>query len=357
MVRNVSIIIPCKNRPVLLLETIASIRSQTCTNWEAVVVDDGSNDQTIGQMESVSREDPRIRFLRRNGNFAGANVCRNLGFEASKGEYIIFLDSDDYLAPFCLERRVKTMQDHPGLSFAVFPCRIFREKPGDTDFLWNADSGEDDIDRFLTLDIPWAIHSVIWRRAAFNTLEPWDEAIHYAQDWMHNLRTLTQRIPYRRFSGPDCSYRVPGPKGDSVTSQFNSPAYLHAQESLLRPIRDMLIGSQLFNEKRRRLLAGLHFSLAMRWQCECGSTSEAFRVWEICRENGLVDFIEYWQGWAFLRSKDLPVVWRARKYSGQVFRNRYAVFRGSTTIYRAPSVVKSERLPDARTELRNAPER
>jgi glycosyltransferase involved in cell wall biosynthesis len=351
----VSIIIPTKNRCELLLQTLQSVRSQTYPHWEAVVVDDGSSDETIRQMELLSREESRIRYLRRSGDDrVGANVCRNQGFDASKGEYVIFLDSDDCLAPFCLEQRVNTMQDHPNLDFGIFPTQVFREQPGDTAFLWNADTEEDDIDRFLSLDVPWNITSPIWRRPALTVLGPCDVGLVCGQDWIFHIRALTKRLSYKKFRVPDCFYRLPSTHSGSIGSKFNSPDYLHAQESLLPTTRDMLTAAGMLNKTRKRLLAGLYFGLAMRWQCECGSTSDALQVWRACRENQLVGFKDYCEGLLFLRAKEQHGIWRLRGYLGERFRARYPAFRGSATIYKAPLTAESKQTQNVHAEIGHA---
>lgn len=332
----VSIIIPTKNRCQLLQRTLASVRLQTYPHWEAIVVDDDSSDDTIGQMESLSREESRIRFFRRNEEPGGTNACRNLGLKIASGEYVIFLDSDDCLAPFCLEQRVNTMQHHPNLDFGVFPSYVFREQPTDTPFLWNADTAEDDIDRLLSLDVPWNITSPIWRRPALKVLGPCDVGLACGQDWIFHIRALTKRLSYKKFPGPDFFYRLPTPHSGSIGSNFNTPNYLRVQESLLPMTRKMLINAGMFNETRKRLLAGLYFGLAMRWQCECGSTTEALRVWRACRDSGLVGFKDYREGWLFLRAKDHYGIWRLRDHAGERFRTKYAAFRGSATIYKTP---------------------
>ncbi|PSO91368.1 MAG: hypothetical protein BRC43_01325 [Cyanobacteria bacterium QS_3_48_167] len=59
------------------------------------------------------------------------------------------------MAPWALLNRFEQMEQRPELDFGIFPCVLFREQPGDLKLLWNDDTGADDIDRFLTLDIPW----------------------------------------------------------------------------------------------------------------------------------------------------------------------------------------------------------
>ncbi len=350
----VSIIIPTKNRCDLLLQTLESVRSQTSPHWEAIVVDDGSDDATIEQMESLSKKESRIRFLRGTGDRTGANVRRNQGLEASKGEYVIFLDSDDILAPPCLEHRMAAMQGNARLDFGVFPGWIFREQPGDMTLLWNADTEEDDLDRFLSLDVPWQTMCPIWRRRALDTLGPWNEEINCVQDWEYHLRALCLRLTYRKFPGPDCFYRVPKSENNSISARSNSPNYLRIHESLLEPVREMLIASRMFNERRTRLLAGLYFLLAMRWQGECGSTPEALRVWRACRESKLVGFKDYCEGLLFLRAKDQHGIWRLRGSMRERFRARYPAFRGSATIYWDRLAAESKRPRNIRAEVGHA---
>src|SRR5829696_1947350 len=97
-VPTVSIIIPTKDRAALLEQTLDSIRLQTYSDWEAIVIDDHSTDETIAQTTAASSHDPRIRVLSLTDK-SGAPAARNLGIAEARGEYVIFLDSDDLLAP------------------------------------------------------------------------------------------------------------------------------------------------------------------------------------------------------------------------------------------------------------------
>lgn len=95
----ISIIIPTYNRAHLLGETLDSVLAQTYINWECIVVDDGSTDATHKLMKSYCENDSRFQYHQRpNDRPKGSNVCRNYGFELSKGEYIKWLDSDDLLS-------------------------------------------------------------------------------------------------------------------------------------------------------------------------------------------------------------------------------------------------------------------
>lgn len=92
-----SIIIPTFNRAELIRETIDSISQQTYGNWECIVVDDGSTDNTREIIEEFSKTDPRIKYVHQEN--AERSAARNNGIEHAKGEWICFLDSDDHFLP------------------------------------------------------------------------------------------------------------------------------------------------------------------------------------------------------------------------------------------------------------------
>lgn len=117
----VSIIIPSYNREHLIEETLDSVLGQTYTNWECIVVDDGSDDNTKEIINSYSEKDKRFKFYNRpRARKNGASACRNYGLEKSKGELIQFLDSDDLLAKNKLEEQVKFYKPQ---EFSLITCK------------------------------------------------------------------------------------------------------------------------------------------------------------------------------------------------------------------------------------------
>ena len=96
----VSIIIPTYNRAHLIGETLDSVLAQTYQNWECIVVDDGSTDNTDELMAEYMAKDARFHYFHRPATKPkGANACRNYGYENSKGLYIQWFDSDDLMHP------------------------------------------------------------------------------------------------------------------------------------------------------------------------------------------------------------------------------------------------------------------
>ena len=94
----VSIITPVYNAARCLPETLASVQAQIFTDWEHILVDDGSKDCSIALMKAASRQDPRIRLLHTPRN-SGPSVARNMGIQAASGRFIAFLDADDLWRP------------------------------------------------------------------------------------------------------------------------------------------------------------------------------------------------------------------------------------------------------------------
>tara|TARA_R110000868_G_scaffold360908_1_gene622956 strand:+ start:4677 stop:5621 length:945 start_codon:yes stop_codon:yes gene_type:complete len=107
----VSIIIPTFNRSHIIIETLESVLMQTYSNWECIVVDDGSKDNTNGIVERYCQRDNRFQYHRRPINRPkGANACRNYGFEISAGKYVNFFDDDDLMLENFIELKLNTIE-------------------------------------------------------------------------------------------------------------------------------------------------------------------------------------------------------------------------------------------------------
>lgn len=104
----VSVIIPTYNRAHLVNRAVHSVLSQTWQDFEIIVVDDDSTDNTEEVIKGFN--DPRIRYIRHEQNH-GASTARNTGIRAAHGEYTAFLDSDDEWLPLHLERKLQLIQE------------------------------------------------------------------------------------------------------------------------------------------------------------------------------------------------------------------------------------------------------
>ena len=161
---KISIITPLFNREDLIYNTILSVISQQYENFEYLIVDDQSTDKSYEIVKEILKNDSRIRLIRRDRNPKGANSCRNIGIKESSGEYLMFLDSDDILAPWAIENRIKTVVQNIGYDFYFFPAVYFTENNME-DFHYYFPNREDDfLNNFLNLKNMLQTSSTLWRK-------------------------------------------------------------------------------------------------------------------------------------------------------------------------------------------------
>jgi glycosyltransferase involved in cell wall biosynthesis len=111
---RISVIVPAFNTAAYIGEAIESVRRQTVSDWELIVVDDGSTDGTAEAAEGIA--EPRLRLIRQAN--AGVSAARNRGAAEARGEFFLFLDSDDRLRPDALERLGAFLAAHPDADMA-----------------------------------------------------------------------------------------------------------------------------------------------------------------------------------------------------------------------------------------------
>jgi glycosyltransferase involved in cell wall biosynthesis len=128
-----SVIMPCYNYGSYIGESLTSLQNQTFENWECLVIDDGSTDNTAKEIEKIQKSDARIKYFFQNN--AGPSIARNLGLKNAKGQFIQFLDADDaiernkffYAHAFLVKNQNETLVYGNG--------RVFIENNMDTLFL------------------------------------------------------------------------------------------------------------------------------------------------------------------------------------------------------------------------------
>ncbi len=116
LMRNplVSVIIPTYNRAEFLPRAIDSVLAQTFTDFELIVIDDGSTDGTDRILKNYARQDKRIKVITQKN--CGVSCARNKGLSMARGTYVSMLDSDDFALPEMLERQVLYMRKYPDLA-------------------------------------------------------------------------------------------------------------------------------------------------------------------------------------------------------------------------------------------------
>lgn len=204
----VSIIIPNFNSELTIAETIKSVKSQTYSEWELLIVDDGSTDNCKEVIKPFIS--PQIHYIQRPNNVRkGGNACRNLGIMSAQGKYLIFLDSDDLLAPYCLQQRIDYMKQHDDLDFAVFNMYSFSDNI-EVHKLHSHLNAKNPLKHFLGLNCLWQTTSPIWKTVFMKKIM-FDEDFPRFQDPEMTIRAfLFPLVRYKivKESTPDAYYRV-----------------------------------------------------------------------------------------------------------------------------------------------------
>lgn len=215
----ISIITASYNKERYISETIESVLKQTYSNWELLIIDDLSTDDTIKIVESYLKIDDRIRLFK-NKNNNGANFCRNQGIKESKGEYVVFLDADDVLIPSCIENRLKVIYN-TSYDFCVFTSGTFYNVIGDNENIWYPQSKKPLLD-FLSHTLPWQIMQPMWKKNTLVDVNGFDEAFNRLQDVeLHTRVLLNRNITYKQIiAKPDCYYRIDEERKNFSTFQL-----------------------------------------------------------------------------------------------------------------------------------------
>lgn len=175
----VSIIIPTFNRAHLISETLDSILGQTYENWECIIVDDGSTDNSSKVIRHYLNIDARFQYhTRPKERQKGANACRNIGFEKSKGKFLLFFDSDDVLYSKIVENSVNLFSSN--VDFVYFNYSGFSKEITNITYYQNNNSKEPFLDYFSG-KINLATPAVLWKRDVINGVI-FDESLKKSQE-------------------------------------------------------------------------------------------------------------------------------------------------------------------------------
>ncbi|MCC8358519.1 glycosyltransferase family 2 protein [Salinimicrobium sediminilitoris] len=186
---KVSVIIPVFNRANLIGETIDSVLSQSYTNWECIVVDDGSTDGIKEILEEYCNKYERIRFFKRpEGKPKGANSCRNFGFEKSSGDYVIWFDSDDLMTANHIEEKVVALEAS-NADFVIAKTANFEGDELLEPYQYEKKSSGIKAADFVLSKIHWYTYDVILKREVANQIS-WNEKMKSWQDYNYFCKML-----------------------------------------------------------------------------------------------------------------------------------------------------------------------
>ncbi len=260
---EVSIIIPTYNRAHLIKRAIQSVLNQTYQNFEIIVVDDGSTDNTEEEVKNLNNQ--KIRYIRYNEN-KGAASARNTGIKVSRGEYIAFQDSDDEWFPNKLKRQMEVFKNAPLEVGVVYTGgwliknneRIYRP-------LFTTKQREGYIYKELLKGKGGFIAAplAIVKKECFNRVGMFDERFSPLEDWELWFR-ISRYYEFKYIDEPLVTqYYTP----NSISTDLN--AHIKARKLILE---------KHFEEfkKNKKLLARYFFVIGARL-CSSGKTAEGIR--------------------------------------------------------------------------------
>jgi GT2 family glycosyltransferase len=225
----VSVITPCYNAGPFVGETIGSVRAQTYVPVEHLVVDDGSTDDSWAVIEA---QGAGLRAVRLEHN-RGASHARNVGAGLARGEYLMFLDADDLLAPDTLAALVAAVRERPGSMGVCSWQRLRRSARG----AWISAPrdvplpvpGADHLRDVLTGACYVPVHSVLWRRDVYARTGGWDENLTLDDDTDLTARALLDGATLVMATGGEAYYRHHGTDRLSTSADVFSPSALMSQ--------------------------------------------------------------------------------------------------------------------------------
>ena len=185
---NLTIIVPMYNREAYICECVTSIQQQTYTDWELLLVDDASTDETVAICRNLQRFDDRIKIFKQMQN-QGVSAARNCGLQAAQGKYVTFVDSDDYLMPDGLAHMMKLAS--AGQADVVWSRGRFYERGEGQTLIpeWDGAQSDQDI-RVLPADIGTRLEVIFehsgWMGAVWNRV--------YRSDFLKNKQLHFEKL-------------------------------------------------------------------------------------------------------------------------------------------------------------------
>lgn len=263
----ISVIIPCYNYGWLLPETLDALLAQTYPCWEAIVVDDGSVDNTRAIVAAYQHRDARFRYQHQaNG---GMSAARNHGLRLARGEYVQFLDADDLLAPGKFAWQAAFLDAHPAVDLVYGSMRYFRHgapavlsRSADMrDQPWMAEAqgqGEALVNVLVKQSI-MVVNAPLLRAALVGRVGPFSETLRSVEDWEFWIRCAIAGARFRYDPAP-AAWAIVRVHPTSVSHNLLG---MHTCEVQMR-------------RALRPLLAGIHATTALRLNAEAIEANQVY---------------------------------------------------------------------------------
>ena len=268
MVR-VSVVVTSYNSLPYLPETINSVLQQTFTDFELIIVDDGSTDQTVDTIKEY--DDNRIKLVAQENQ--GVSVARNFGIDHAIGEYVAFLDGDDVWEISKLAKQVELMDSNPDIGLVHTWLALINEKseltgrimkPYQEGHVW-----KDIIENNMV-----ACSSTLIRSSCFEVAGVFDSSLLVAEDWDLWIR-LSANYPFAIIKEPLVKYRNHG-----TSKSKNYPAMVHDFRTIIE--RAFQSSPQDLLYLRNRSYGRINLCIA--WKCIQNDNPDLIRADHFCHQ-------------------------------------------------------------------------
>lgn len=280
--RVVSVVMPVYNGAAYLEQAVASVLAQTHDAVEVVAVDDGSTDDTGRLLDEFEARDPRVRvFHVENG---GPSAARNVALRAIEGDYVAFLDADDWFLPGKIERQLAALDAHPEVDLVYSD---HQEYDSASDRFYDIRRGDPPIPMAEVLVYrPWfAPIAPLLRRRLVDAVGGFDETLRAAEDWDYWLR-CARECAFVYAPGTVAVYRLHGAQSHRHRERMRTAhlqlAHKHFDRDRRR-LRSCLAYFHLSEAKHAKAagdLLGVTSRLA-RFALSANSLAEARLVWRL----------------------------------------------------------------------------
>ncbi|CAN1537966.1 WcaA Glycosyltransferases involved in cell wall biogenesis [Flavobacteriaceae bacterium] len=206
----ISVIVPCYKQAQFLPETLQSVLNQTYSNWECIIVNDGSPDQTEQVAQEWCSKDNRFKYIKKENG--GLSSARNAGIAVCKGEYILPLDSDDKIQPIYLEKINKAFYDNPELKLVSSRIQFFGAK--NTEYILSDYSYKNQ------LVTNCFVCCSSFKKADWERLQGYDEQMKSFEDWEFWIRLLDDKSEVYKI--PEVMFLYRKHDNGSLSNTFNT---------------------------------------------------------------------------------------------------------------------------------------
>lgn len=263
----VSVIVPCYNAEKHLDMCMESLLNQTLQDIEIICVDDGSSDNTLDKLNDFAKTDTRVRIFSQQNKFAGA--ARNLGLAKARGEYLIFLDSDDFFAENLAEDAYAAAVSNDA-DVVIFNARCFDETTGEFQKGWflNAAlvpekqpfSPEDCTDHLyqITTPVPW---TKMFRRKFLLDTKLQFQTLRHTNDFYFVQAALAMAKRIVALDKKLVTYRIGQKTNLQSTKESNPLCFYTAYKALHDKLEDLGLLDVLHKSYANRVLGGCLYNL------------------------------------------------------------------------------------------------